>query len=80
MTSHMKIFNFRKRFYQKVTHFKIIVSKTIIETFKLLNYAKRTVLTFKPKIIYKQDNHSLQKANLQIIAKTNKNNLLTNAI
>ena len=60
MTSHMKIFNFRKRFYQKVTHSKIIVSKTINSTLKSLKYDMIKVLVFKPTIIHKQDNHSLK--------------------
>ena len=47
----MKFFNFRKRFYQKVTHCKNLNSNTIIEPLKLLKYGKRKILISKPKVI-----------------------------
>ena len=51
MTSRMKIFNFWKRFYQKVAHCKVKASKTTIEPLKLLQHVMRKVLVFKPIII-----------------------------
>ena len=66
----MKFFNFRKRFYQKVTHSKIIVSKTIIEPLNFkIQYGKVSI--FKPTITHKQDNMNSDapKSKSQTLAK-----------
>ena len=51
-----KNFNFRKLFYQRVTYYKILVSKTILGPLKTLKYAEIKVSRFKPISIHRQDN------------------------
>ena len=76
MTSCMKIFNFRKRFHQKVTHSKISVSKTAIGTLKTFkirlkknlelkthNNKSKTTFNFDPKTT-PPNSHQNNKTNL----------------
>ena len=75
MTRHMKIFNFRNKFYQKVTHCSILVSKTIYkppQTFKI-QYERNLDPQIHSNTQARQlFNPTLQKANLQTPTKTNK--------
>ena len=75
-----EIFNFRKRFYQKVTHSKILVSKTIVSTLKTFKYAMIKILIFKPTIIKSKTtfNSELSKnLNSQTLTKNKQNTQTT---